>query len=320
VGGTKTHALVADGAGRVRGVGRAGPGNWEGAGLDGAHRALAGALEEALAEAGAGVADLAGGGYGLAGLDFPSDEERLRPVVQRLGVPGPQVLVNDAYVALRAGSLDGCGVGIVAGTGTTIAGRNRKGERFRTFGFSARWGDFGASADVVLLATRAVSHAYLGRGKDTALSGRFLAHYGARDVPEMIESVVRGGAREPDGTLAPIVFDVAARGDGVAREVLRCVGREMGENAVAVARRLELLDEPFDLVMAGGVFRSESEHLLGPLVEIVRASAPLVQPVPLRTAPVVGGVLLAMDAAGDEVSPDAWRRLSAEAAQKLEVS
>jgi N-acetylglucosamine kinase-like BadF-type ATPase len=103
-GGTKTHALIADQTGRIHGAGRAGPGNWESVGLDGALRSLSQALHGALSRTGLGKADICVAGYGLAGMDWPSDEARLLPMLDQLELPGPRVLVNDAYVALRAGS------------------------------------------------------------------------------------------------------------------------------------------------------------------------------------------------------------------------
>ena len=112
-GGTKTQALIADRAGCIRGVGRAGPGNWENVGLKGAYRALAQAADQALTSAELNPTDLCASGYGLSGLDWPSDEERLTRVIERLGVPGPAVLVNDAYAALRAGAREGCGVAVI---------------------------------------------------------------------------------------------------------------------------------------------------------------------------------------------------------------
>lgn len=133
-GGTKTHALIADDEGQVRGLGHAGTGNWEGVGLEGARAAYETALTEALAQAEISVGQLSAAGYGLAGFDWPSDTARLQPVVQSLGVPGPWVLVNDTDVALRAGTDDGVGVVIISGTGTTVAGCNAAGERWRTFG------------------------------------------------------------------------------------------------------------------------------------------------------------------------------------------
>src|SRR5690348_13397893 len=89
-GGTKTHALIADQDGAVLGIGRAGTGNWERAGLAGAGQALARALGEALAGAGLRTSDLCAAAYGLAGLDWPSDEARLAPIIDQLSVPGPR--------------------------------------------------------------------------------------------------------------------------------------------------------------------------------------------------------------------------------------
>lgn len=311
-GATKTHALIADQEGHVRGGGHAGPGNWEGVGLDGAYDAYAAAVGEALASAGLKAGDLAGAGYALAGLDFPSDEGRLRPVVEKLGVPGPQVLVNDTYGALRAGTHDGVGVVVISGTGTTVAGCNRRGERFRTFGEGQMLGDVGGAGGFVWLAIQAVARAYTGRGRPTSLTERFVRLCGVEGPLEMIEGLCRHTIPQPRASSAPLVFEAAAEGDQVAQDIIRYVGHEQGANAVAIARRLGLLDEPFELVLAGGVFRSGSKLMFDSLVNTVREAAPKVQPVVLRTAPVAGSTLLAMDADGIRATDEVHNRLAEE--------
>src|SRR4051812_34135883 len=95
-GGTKTHALITDQTGRIHGAGRAGAGNWESVGLVGALRSLSQAIESALSSAGLIKADLCAAGYGLAGMDWPSDAPRLLPMLGQLELPGQRVLVNDA--------------------------------------------------------------------------------------------------------------------------------------------------------------------------------------------------------------------------------
>jgi N-acetylglucosamine kinase-like BadF-type ATPase len=314
-GGTKTHALIADQTGRIHGAGRAGTGNWESVGLDGAARSLAHALDGALSSAGLRKADLRGAGYGLAGMDWPSDEPRLLPVLQNLELPGSHVLVNDAYVALRAGSDAGYGIAVISGTGVTIAGHNRAGEHFRTFALGGDWGDFGSSSDVVALATRAIGYAYTGRGPATQLTERLLEHYQVRDTRDLVERITRGQAAPPNGKLAPVVFATAAAGDEVARAVLIEVGQELGRNAVAIARKLQMLDQSFDLVLAGGTFRDPYPLFRDALIELVRASAPHVQPMPLLSAPAIGAALLAMDAAGEAVGAQVRQRLIGEARQ-----
>jgi N-acetylglucosamine kinase-like BadF-type ATPase len=312
-GGTKTHAVIADQEGRILGAGVAGTGNWEAIGLDGAAHVYADVLAQALASAGLRAGDLRAAGYGLAGMDWPSDEARLAPVLDRLAVLGPRIAVNDAYVALRAGSDEGYGVAVISGTGVVVVGNNRRGEHFRTFAIGGDWGDFGAASDIVDRATRAVGYAYLGRGPATLLAERFVAHYGAHSVPDLVEQLSRGATRWQGGRLAPLVFATATEGDQVARDVLAATGRDLGENVVAVARRLDLLGEPFDLVLAGGVLRARAPFFRDAIVATVRDSAPHARPTTLETSPVVGGVLLAMDAAGEPTGAAVRHRLIEEA-------
>lgn len=312
-GATKTQALIADEHGHILGNGLAGPGNWETVGLDGAYTALDEAMTMALQQASLRTADLAAAGYTLAGLDWPSDEGRLHPVVQRLGVPGPYTLVNDAYAPLRAGSRDGCGIGVIVGTGSTLVGRNRRGQGFRTFGLGYTWGDFQGGAGIVREATRAIGHAYFGRGPHTALTERFVREYQLPDVLALVEYFSREAPEGPPGRLAPLVFEVAEQGDAVALGIIRAAGTDIGLNAAAVARRLDLAAESFDLVLAGGVFRSGSLPLVEAVFAPVRAYAPLMRPVVLQAPPVIGSVLLAMDAAHMPPDPVVNERLAREA-------
>ncbi len=316
-GGTKTHALIADARGHVRGVGLAGPGNWESVGLEGALAAYREALKAALADASLAVTQLAAAGYGLAGYDWPSDDERLRPLLARLGVPGPYELVNDTAVALRAGTEDDVGVVIISGTGTTVAGRNPAGERWRTFGEGEELGDIGGASDIARLALRAVARAYTGAGPETMLSEQLVEHYGAPSVIAMLESFVRDRVPRPGAALAPLVFAAADAGDAAAAEIIRHVGHEQGLNAAAIIRRLGMEALTFPVVLAGGVFRSRSAELVAAIMEPVRAIAPHAHPRLLHAPPVAGGVLLAMEAAGVTPSADVQARLATEARERL---
>jgi len=61
--------------------------------------------------------------------------------------------------------------------------------------------------------------------------------------------------------------------------------------------------------MVGGTFRDPYPLFRDALIEIVRASAPQVQPAPLLCAPAIGGALLAMEAAGELVDAQVRQRL-----------
>ncbi len=315
-GSSKTHALVADASGRVVGLGHAGPGNWEGVGLEGAREAYERAVIMALRSAGMTHSRITAAGYGLAGYDFPSDDRRLRPIVQSLGLPGPFFLDNDSFIALRAGASRPYGVVCIAGSGSTKAGRNRQGQTFRTWGVGAS--DWGGGGDICRAATDAVARAYKGIEPPTALTGPLLAHFGAPDVPTLMEWLTRDGVFRIDFT--PLVFEVAASGDPAARGILLRAGHELAKGTNAVIRALGMAGEPFELVLAGGVFQAAYPLLRETLEADVRAVAPQVEVVCLTAPPVVGAVLLAMEAAGLRPADDVRRRLIAGARARLSES
>ena len=316
-GGTKTHALVADRAGAVRGVGRAGPGNWEDVGLVEALNTLQQAITEALAQADASPSEVTAAAYGLAGLDWPSDEERLRPLVAQLGVAGPQILVNDSLVALRVGARGPWGVVIIAGTGTTVAGRNREGETARTLGLGYPFDDWGSAPDLAGACVHAVARAYTGRGPVTSLTGRLVRQIDAHDAADLREGLSRRQyhLQPAVAEIVQALFREAQAGDAAAQGIVRRAGRKLGGGAVAVIRRLRMEKETFDLVLSGGVFRSPSPLLLDALRETVLAVAPGGRPVLLEAPPVVGAVLLAMEQTG--MKPAAVREALIESTSEL---
>jgi N-acetylglucosamine kinase-like BadF-type ATPase len=315
VGATKSDVLIADETGAVLAFTRAEGANWELIGLSAAYERLAQAVEEALAQARLSSSDLAAAGYGLAGLDWPSDHDRLLPAIRQLGIDGPQILVNDAFAALWAGTREGCGVVVIAGTGSVAAGRNLAGEEARTIGGTYPWGDFGGAIDIVRAAIYAVATAHTGRGRPTALSGRLVEVSGARSVEDLLEGLARKRLRL-GANAAPQVIDVAREGDAVAQEIARRAGRELAESALAVAHRLTMESESFDLVLAGGVFRCGYDLLTDTLADKVMASAPKAKLVLLDTPPVIGAVLLGFDSLGMPLRERAYRRLVSEASRE----
>jgi N-acetylglucosamine kinase-like BadF-type ATPase len=302
-GASKTHAVLADGEGRVCGVGRAGCSNWEVVGLDGAQAALLSAVRQALAAAGATPDKVAASAYGLAGLDWPSDERRLEPVVAVLGLSGPHTMVNDAFLPLRAGTANGVGLAAIAGSGTTVVGRNRAGQTARSFGAGYPFTDWGGAGDIAREAVHRVAGAYKGLAPETALTACMLAATGCTDVAELLEGLMRWQIKI-GGEFAPQVFHAALAGDEPAQSIVRRAGETIGRNAVAIARRLGMLDTAFDLVAAGGVFSSHSELLNASLLATVRREARQADLVHWSAPPVVGALLLALDLTDHALIPD----------------
>ena len=106
------------------------------------------------------------------------------------------------------------------------------------------------------------------------------------------------------------MFGAAAEGDAAARSILDRLGDELAVMAIAIIRRLHLTRRDVDVVLAGGLFEARDDVLVARIAAAVQAVAPAASVRPLARPPVLGALLLALDAAGG--SADAERRLRAE--------
>jgi N-acetylglucosamine kinase-like BadF-type ATPase len=296
VGATKTHALIADENGQACGFGEAGPGNHETVGYDGLAAALQTAVAQALARAGLSRDRIAGAGFGIGGYDWPSEREPTLEAIRTLGLEAPFEAINDALIGLLAGSEEGWGVVVVAGTGCNAWGRDRARRTGRMTGMGWQMGEAAGAAELVAEAVRGIARDWSRRGPPTRLTQAFVAHTGARDAEDLLEGITLGRLAL-DASTAPIVFRVASEGDTVAREAIEWAGRELGSLATGVIRQLGFEALAFDVVLVGSLYDG------GPLLteavrRTVQAIAPEARLVRLAARPVVGGVLLGMEQAG----------------------
>ena len=308
-GGSKTHALVADERGEVLGFASSGRSNWEDTGLEAAGAALAEAIGGALAAAQVPPGALAASAFGLAGLDWDPDRPMLGALLDPLGLAGPRRLENDSFIALRAGASRPFGVVVIAGTGHVAAGRDPAGRTVRTLGLGPMYGDFGSATDVAEEAVRAVADAYTGRGPATSLSRLLPPLAGCASAEQLLQRLSRGLVPLPEA--APLVLQEAEAGDPACRQIVLHAGASLGESAAVVARRLGLGGQRFELVLAGGLFRSRNRLLEGALFDTMARQAPQAVPVHLTCRPVVGAALDALDLAGLPTDPGVRDRLVA---------
>jgi N-acetylglucosamine kinase-like BadF-type ATPase len=250
------------------------------------------AVDGALEQAGIGRRDVAAAAFALAGVDWPSDHVHYDGALDALQLSGRRLLTNDAFAALRAGISGVAGCVSSAGTGSVAAGRNGAGETARTMALG--FGELGGAGDIVERAIWACARMREASGPDTALASALCGALGARDLDDLFESITRHGLT-PTAELAPLVLDVAAGGDDVARALLAEQGRSLADAVLGVARRLCMLDGPFELVVAGSVHQAGSASLDDAFAECVAAIAPGARIVPLRESAVMGAARLALD-------------------------
>jgi N-acetylglucosamine kinase-like BadF-type ATPase len=298
IGATKSHALVADETGQAVGFASGGPGNHEVVGYQGLAATLQQVTQQALAAAGIQRGQIAGSGFGIAGYDWPSELEPTLAAVNTLSLDAPQEVVNDTILGLLAGAEAGWGIALVAGTSNNCWGWDRQRRVGRVMGNGYLFGENGGAHELVIRAIQAVAKAWTRRGPATALTQALIDLAGARSEADLLEGLSQGWY-QIGAEAAPLVFQVAQAGDPVATQVIRWAGQELGSLVVGVARQLDLEAESFEVVMVGSMFDG-GPLLLDPLQASVHAIAPGARFVRLAAPPVVGAVLLGMQAAKKE--------------------
>ena len=302
VGSTKTHIAIADETGRVLSLAAGGSGNPDNVGYEGLHRTLEATTRSALQQAGITIDQIAGAGFGVAGLDFPAQKAPTLHTIESIGVRAPAEAVNDALIGLVAGASEGWGVAIVSGTGCNCWGWDRQRRQGQVTGCGWQMGEYAGSSELALRAVQMVAYEWTRRGPATQLTPALMRYLGVGDVVEMLHGLATDRLHV-DAAAAPLIFDVAAQGDAVAIDLIRWAGRELGELAKAVIRQLDFAALAFDVVLTGSMFNG-GPLLIDPLRESLADFAPGARLVRLQTLPVVGAVLLGMEQAQWPITPE----------------
>jgi len=305
-GNSKTDVCLLSNDGQLLGYAR-GPGsNHQVVGLDAAVDVLTGLVGQAATEAGIDARSTIAqhAAVYLAGADFPREVELLRVLVSGTGWAEEVSLDNDTFALLRAGTSSANRIAVVCGAGINCVGVSAAGEVLRFPSVGVISGDWGGGAtlgtEALFLAVRAED----GRGQPTALREAVMDHFGTASVVEVTAALHFGELpRSRLHELVPLLLRVAAAGDGAARAVVERLADEVFLLARAAYNRLELHDQPTDVVLGGGILAARHPLLMEGVSGRLAAYAPRVNLLVVDDPPVVGAALLGLDARG--ASPDA---------------
>ena len=291
VGGTKTVCLLGDEEGRVLSTAR-GPGaNLQAVGELQLEKVLHTVMEETLAQQTAVPAAIC---LGIAGVDRPEDASVVRGVMRRIGYKARILVVNDALIALQAGIGAAAGIVIVAGTGSIAYGCDGHGNAARAGGWGYVLGDEGSGYWMGRLALRAIVREADGRGHPTTLTPRVLKHFGVTRPEDLLQTVYSHDFTPAAvAALATEVQRAREEGDPVATAILDWGAKELVGAAESVTKQLELRDEEFSFVLAGGMFKAVP-WLQVEVTRLLPAVAPRSHTALLDTEPAFGAVRLAL--------------------------
>jgi N-acetylmuramic acid 6-phosphate etherase len=294
-GGTGTVALLAEAtSGAVLGRGEAGPSNLQAVGAAAALGALEDAVSRAFAAAGLERRPARAACLGLAGAGRPEDQAVIRSWAERVGLARAALVTSDTALLLAAGTPDGWGVALVAGTGSMALARTAAGATARAGGWGYLLGDESSGYALALAGLQAVVRADDGRGAATRLTECLLQELGLVRPADLVRAVYQDGRdRAALAALAPAVLRAADEGDAVAEGIVNGAAGELAETAVAAARKLGLGRQTVPLALAGGLLLGSSKYRQR-VLEALAARGLHAGPVALVREPAEGALRLAL--------------------------
>jgi N-acetylglucosamine kinase-like BadF-type ATPase len=236
------------------------------------------------------------GVYCLAGADLPQDDRRILRWLDAQAWTSQNVLRNDTFAVLRAGTERRWGVGIVCGSGTNCSALAPDGREYRLPAVGEISGDWGGGMDLGPAALWHALRAQDGRGRRTSLSMIVPKHFGKRNPRQLMEAMYFGKI-EYDRLveLPPLIFAAAEDGDAVARSIVDRQADEIATMASAAIRKLRMRDLDVHVVLGGGIFRNDFADFFERIDEGIRRTAPRAEIIILKAPPVVGAAMLGLD-------------------------
>ncbi len=212
VGGSKTHAVLADSTG-VLAETVVGSANVASVGAGEATRQLSTALEQL------GGTDIGGVCAGAAGADSPEQRAQLAALITGL-LPAARVdVVHDAQLLLAAAGLD-TGIALISGTGSVAWGIDPDGRSWRAGGWGYLLGDEGSGYGVTRSAIRHVLARQDRHEAPDRLTAALIAGCGIAGPERLQERFYANPERRYWARQAGVVFELAAAGDPASRMIV----------------------------------------------------------------------------------------------------
>ncbi len=230
---------------------------------------------------------------GLAGAGRSQDQELIRRWAIDKNLAVEVEVSSDASLLLAAGTPEGWGVAVVAGTGSIAFGQAPDGRTSRSGGWGYLLGDEGSGYAIGLAALQAVVRASDGRGEETSFSQSILERLGLKLPDELIASVYqRSIDRSAIAALAPLVLNAAEAGDAVASDIAQVGAAHLAAAIAATARQLKL-PKAFPLAIAGGLLLASARYRER-LIHSLAVLGINPDPIALVDEPAQGAVRLAL--------------------------
>jgi N-acetylmuramic acid 6-phosphate etherase len=295
-GGTGTEAILASRTGggvAILGRGFSGPANVQTQGFEASLSEIGQAVREAFRAAAIAPCAVRRACLAVAGGGREQDRVRLSKLADDLSIADAITVVDDGEPLFAAGTPDGWGIVLLAGTGSLARGKTVAGRTARAGGWGWLLGDEGSGYWLGRSALVAAARSLDGRAAHTSLVEGCLTELGLSTADAMIERVYgQQISRAEIAALAPIVIQ-AAETDATAKELVAAAGCELAQMIHSVAQQLDFANTATPLALAGGLLR-HCESLRNQVLDECRKRGLTFSSVEVVESPAYGALQLAL--------------------------
>jgi N-acetylglucosamine kinase-like BadF-type ATPase len=258
-GGSKTVACLARSTSprmhQILGRGRAGGGNPLSVGIDEATRAIDVAVTAARRAANLADVPVVRAVLAVAGAANPDMARQLERWAYEVKLADRVAVVSDVFPILAAGTEDGVGVALIAGTGSVAFGRAADGRTIRCGGWGYLVGDDGSGYSIGRAGLRLALQDYDANGGTLQpLAATVVHELQTGTAADLVKAIYTSdNPRALIASLAPLVVKAAKNGDSTAQQILAVAAHDLAALAAQTARAVGLAEQSFSLALAGGV-------------------------------------------------------------------
>jgi len=195
---------------------------------------------------------------------------------------------SDARIALEGAFSGSAGSILIAGTGSIMYGKNRKGDMHRVGGFGRYIGDEGSGNCLGRMGLNAVAKVFDGRMEDTSLVGLVADKFNITNTQELITEVYSNDF--PLADVAPLVIEAAENNDSICLEIINSNIDELILHIKAMHKKLD--EKILKLSFIGGTITT-SNFYSKKFREKITNSLPYVKIQSPELEPAIGAALLA---------------------------